>query len=76
MAKMKKLILKCEIEVAQKRHFCKHSKKHIISKGDKRLTLILNDGRATAVNYCQECGLKMIEQAQIELKELETKLKQ
>lgn len=76
MAKMKKLVLKCEIGVAQKKHSCKHNQKHIISKGDKRLTLVLDDGRATKVNYCKECGLKMIEQAQIELKELETKLKQ
>lgn len=76
MAKMKKLVLKCEIGVAQKKHSCKHNQKHIISKGDLRLTLILDDGRATKVNYCKECALKMIEQAQMELNELETKLKQ
>lgn len=74
MAKMKKLVLKCEIGVAQKKHSCKHNQKHIISKGDKRLTLVLDDGRATKVNYCKECGLKMIELAQIELKELERNL--
>lgn len=76
MAKMKKLVLKCEIGTAQKKHSCKHNQNHIISKGDLRLTLILNDGRATKVNYCKECALKMIEEAQAGLHELETKLKQ
>lgn len=74
MAKIRKLILHCEVETAQRKHYCKHNSKHILSKGDLRLTLVLNDGRGTKVHYCKECALKMIENAQNELKKLETKL--
>ena len=73
MSKMKNLILKCEISEAQRKHSCKHNSQHVILKGDLRLTLTLNDGRSTKVNYCKNCALKMIKQAQDELSKLETK---
>lgn len=75
MAKMKNLILKCQIETAQRKHYCKHNKKHIISRGELRLAITLNDGRATKIYYCKECALKMIEQAKLDLCRLESCIK-
>ena len=70
MAKVKRLILKCEVDKAQRKHVCKHNKNHVIQKGDLRLTLTLSDGRATKERYCKECAIKMIEQSFEELNNL------
>ena len=74
MAKHKRLILKCNIEKAKRKHFCKHSKNHSIQSGESRLTITLQDGRGTLQHYCRECALKMIEQTFGELNTLKAQL--
>lgn len=74
MAKHKRLILKCIIDRAKKKHLCRHEKTHVIQKDEQRLTITLEDGRGTTNRYCKSCALKMIEKTFIEINNLKTQL--
>ena len=54
---MKSLVIRVEIDQAQRSHTCQTSKRHPISKGDLRLKV--RNGRSWD-HYCRTCAEKMI----------------
>ena len=45
------------VDVAEKKHYCSNNKRHIISRGEKRLKIKVGRSYQT---YCVACGKKFI----------------
>jgi hypothetical protein len=54
----KSFVSRIEIDSAKRGHNCQHSRKHRISKGDKRLKV--SEGYSTTY-YCRVCAIKFLE---------------
>lgn len=57
MSRSKTVIKQLSVDRAQRSHYCKHSKKHLISTGEKRL--VVQEGRSKK-HYCKICALKFL----------------
>ena len=53
MSRIKSLIIRCEIDVAQRAHNCKGNARHRIEKGDRRLKVRY---KRTWHHYCLQCA--------------------
>ncbi len=53
MARNKSIIKNVSVSVAQRRHYCHRSKKHVITAGDRRLSV--KEGRSVQ-HYCLDCA--------------------
>jgi hypothetical protein len=53
----KSLVKNISVDEAMRSHSCHHNRRHIISRGNKRLKVI--EGRAVS-HYCVECAKKFI----------------
>lgn len=73
MAAPKSLILPMSVDRASKRHTCKHSKTHVIGKGDLRLKIAV--GRSHE-HYCVACAQKFIGLAVGNLQKLRVELEE
>jgi hypothetical protein len=73
MGKPKSFVQNISIDTAIKSHQCKHDKKHIISKGDKRLKLGV--GR-THQHFCINCAKESIEKDIAKLNHILSELEQ
>lgn len=67
MARNKSIIKNVSVSVAQRKHCCKRSRKHVIFAGEKRLAV--KEGRSTQ-HYCRECALATLKNAEVAIEEL------
>lgn len=58
MPRPKSLLKNVQITTAARAHSCKANKSHLISKGDRRLTI--KEGQSIS-NYCLECGRRFVD---------------
>ena len=65
MARNKSIIKNSSISVAQRKHYCRRSHKHIIASGEKRLGV--KEGRSHHY-YCRDCALATLKNAEDEIK--------
>ena len=72
MAKFKSLIVSAKFEVASRKTACKHDKKHVITKGEFRLS-VKNSTQGESY-YCLSCAEDMMSQSQIKLEGLKNQL--
>lgn len=72
MAKFKSLIVSAKFEVVSRKTVCKHDKKHVITKGEFRLS-VKNSTQGESY-YCLSCAMDMINQSQIKLEGLKSQL--
>ena len=74
MAKVRQLVNHLEIETAQRRRICHHSRsKHSIEQGDRCLVIRNPDG-AGSKNYCIDCATAILDRAEQDLAELRARL--
>ena len=74
MSRIRKVLVACTVEIAQKRRICSHNRaEHVILKGTACL-VIRNPGTSGAKNYCPQCALAMLDQAASDLRDLRTAL--
>jgi len=71
MARSKTVIKQLFLDRAQRSHYCKHSKKHPISTGEKRL--VVQEGRSKK-HYCKICALKFLNEGLENLSRLKAEL--
>jgi hypothetical protein len=45
------------VDRAEKKHYCRYNKKHVINKGDKRLKIKVDMSYQT---YCSSCAVQFI----------------
>ena len=57
MSSPRSVIQSLVVDVAEKKHYCSHNKRHTINKGDKRLKIKVGRSYQT---YCAPCGVKFI----------------
>ena len=70
MAKYKSILKTTHWEIARAKRRCKHSNKHAIKKGDH--CFVISEGY-TKWNYCEQCGINMIEYSMQNLEKLKDK---
>lgn len=58
MGRLRSLIIRTEIDKAQRRHRCQTSAKHVIKQGDIRLNVRAGRGWD---RYCLECARKILD---------------
>jgi hypothetical protein len=68
MPRVKSLVKKWRIEVAQRARHCKHNRR-TIQKGE--LCLVVTEGTQERSNYCREVALEMVAVARSELESLD-----
>ena len=71
MPKPKSIILRVEVDEAQKAHNCQHNPNHRLRRGDKRLKVW---NQRSADHYCVECALNIIERDMAKLRQLARQL--
>lgn len=71
MAAPKNLLKTLTIDIAKARHRCKHSAKHVIAKGDQRMTVKV--GRKQE-RYCVDCAQQFIGNAIAQLQQVLSEL--
>lgn len=71
MARPKSLIKNINITEAKRAHNCKSNVRHRIIKGDFRLTV--KEGQ-DKYNYCVDCGIKFLDKAIADLRDLRASL--
>jgi hypothetical protein len=70
----KSLLLRAEVRPAGRLCYCKHNKKHAITKGEPRLA-VKEPGPASAERgYCAACAREMLDQADVKLTALRDEL--
>lgn len=72
MAKFKSLIVSSKFEVASRKTSCKHDKKHVINKGEFRLS-VKNTTQGESY-YCISCASDMLIQSLVKLEGLKNQL--
>ncbi|MFP1799270.1 hypothetical protein [Lonsdalea quercina] len=72
MAKFKSLIVGAKFEVASRKTACKHDKKHVITKGEFRLS-VKNSTQGESY-YCISCARDMLIQSLVKLEGLKSQL--
>lgn len=71
MSRSKTVIKKLCIDRAQRSHHCKHSIKHFISAGEKRL--VIQEERSKK-HYCKICALKFLNEGIEDLLKLKAEI--
>lgn len=71
MPRPKSILLRAEVDQAQKAHDCQHNPAHRLQKGDKRLKVTKD---RTAEHFCSECALKIIQGDIVKLQKLSMEL--
>ncbi len=64
------VLLSLDVDEAVNAHNCTASKKHRLTRGDKRLKVKLPGTQQSPDHYCKVCALKMITQSIERLEEL------
>lgn len=72
MAAPKSIILRAEVDEAQRAHNCQHNQGHRLERGDKRLKLWSDRSPA---HYCSGCALSIIERGIARLHDLARQLR-
>ena len=73
-SKHKSLLLRAEVRPAGKLCYCKHNRKHAITKGEPRLVVKDPGPAAGEKGYCAECGAEMVAVAERDLAQLRESL--
>jgi len=68
MPKLKRILLNLSFEVAQRKRKCTRNRKHVIYKDQKCLVIKENMDKK---NYCLDCARQIINQAKLELDDLQ-----
>jgi hypothetical protein len=63
----KSLLLRAEVRPAGKLCYCKHNKKHAITKGEPRLAVKEAGPAAAERGYCAACAREMLDEADAKL---------
>lgn len=71
MAKVKSILLRLNVDKAQRAHCCQHNKNHRLEAGDVRLK-ITND--RSHEHFCADCALEMIDAAILRLTQLKNQI--
>jgi hypothetical protein len=71
VAKPKSILLRIEVDRAQRAHNCQHNGRHRLQRGDLRLKVIQN---RSPEHFCVPCGLKFVRLGIDRLQELERRL--
>lgn len=71
MSRPKTVIKKMAVDRAKRAHYCKHSKKHPIFSGEKRL--VIQEGRSKK-HYCKICALKFLNDGLNDLEKLKKEI--
>ncbi|EBO4153022.1 MULTISPECIES: hypothetical protein [Enterobacteriaceae] len=72
MAKFKSLIVGAKFEVASRKTTCKHDKKHVITKGEFRLS-VKNPTQGESY-YCLSCAKTMVTESLAKLEGFKSEL--
>lgn len=71
MARVKTILLRLNVDKAQRAHCCQHNKNHRLETGDIRLK-ITND--RSHEHFCADCALEMIDSAISRLMQLKNQI--
>lgn len=70
----KNVLLRLDVRRAGKLCYCRHDKKHAITKGELRFVVREPGPAQRDYGYCAKCALEMLDQAEDELAELRSEL--
>jgi len=76
MARIKSVLQRLEVRPAGRLSHCSHKKSHEIRKGEPRFVVKARGPAAGEKGYCAACAKAMIEKAQDDLNQLDSKLSQ
>lgn len=74
MARVRRVLTLVSVEVAKRRRICYHDRKHHSIDGGARCLVIKEASGEGQKNYCQTCGLEILDQAADDLATLRKEL--